>query len=182
MRKSFYVSVLAIGLAILISSCNGFTDVNSHEEYLDKVEEMFNGHVAQTILPQGGDFYENGVKYLLGTIVFSGDDSMTDRGTWKEFPIGNNKANCDRLEFKKGDQPSTIWLCYLTGDNTKMSDCEQDDVFMGVPIYKDKQGYYYRFSDGGTAIQLSCTKDSKGNWIFWDSLKAYYSFKRFTKQ
>ena len=146
---------------------------------------MFNGKVVQTVEMSLDriegvyyGFYLDGVKYFEIDIKYTkGKDGQKDK--WEPLPIGNNKASCELVKFDPDG--NSDWVCYFFTDNTKMSDCTQDDVFMGVPIYKDKQGYYYRFANDGKAVQLACTKDSKGKWIYWDCLKAHYHFKKWIR-
>lgn len=186
--KKVTISLLStMALCFLLLSCVQSTiREGSFYSKLYKVEETFNGHPVQTFYPQGS-YSEEGIytleEYVIyvvydNTYIFylnPEEDRVEGIEDWKRTPVSRKSPSVPCTFLGEIDK-MLAWECYLFTDDTKMSSCEQDDVFMGVPIYKDRKGYYYRFTDQGKAVELVCKKDSKGNWIYWDSLKAYYKY------
>jgi len=181
--------------------------IGGYKAILTKVVELFNEQPVQTFTPAGEDFYENGVKYLNGYIkknitqnpgALLTDMFLDGQMCFAWYPVPTNEKE-ELWETEDGtvlvhashaykpkyctkasedEYGNSVWLCYFFVDNTKMENCEWVDNFQGVSIYTDKDGYHYRFTDDGTAVQLSRVKDSNGKYVYWDSLAAYY---RYTK-
>lgn len=137
---------------------------------------MFNGEVAQSIAitTTNKPFVENGVTWLqpyVEFLVLQYGSEVASRNEVHDLPIGDAEAPCNLLWEKDG---YSVFECYFFTDNTKKENCEWFDNFMWVDIYQDKAGYLYRFGDDGTAVELSRIKNSKGQWVYWDCLRAYY--------
>ena len=178
MRKIFLFLMSFAALAVVVS-CSHIVQ-GSYRAKLYQVEEMFNGSVAQTITTEG-PFKENGVTWLQTYVSFviregakEFDGSRSYNYEVEEMPIGEVEAPCNLLWEKNGN---SVFECYFyTNKNKKKEDCEWFDNFMWADIYRDSRGYLYRFGEDGTAVELSRTKNSKGQWIYWDCLRAYYKF------
>lgn len=177
MRKIFLFLMSFVALAVVVS-CSHIVQ-GSYRAKLYQVEEMFNGSVAQTITTEGS-FKENGVTWLQTYVSFviregakEFDGSRSNNYEVEEMPIGDNKAPCNLLWEKNGN---SVFECYFFTDHTKKENCTWIDNFMWADIYQDNSGYLYRFGEDGTAVQLSRVKNSKGKWVYWDCLRAYYKF------
>jgi len=176
MRKTFLFLMSLTAMSVLFSCTNDVVE-GSYRAKLYQVDEMFNGEVAQTIVTDG-PFKENGITYIQRYVEFVmlggwGSGYAPSRYEVQKLPIGDNKASCNLLWEKSGN---SAFECYFFTDNTKKENCEWFDNFMWIDIYQDKAGYLYRFGEDGTAVELSRTKNSKGQWIYWDCLRAYYGY------
>lgn len=178
MRKTFLFLMSFVALAVVVS-CRPQIVEGSYIAKLYQVDEMFNGEVAQsiTITTTNKPFVENGVTWLqpyVEFLVLQDWSEAAPRHEVHDLPIGEVEAPCNLLwEDKNGN---SVFECYFFTDNTKKENCEWFDNFMWIDIYQDKAGYLYRFGEDGTAVELSRTKNSKGQWIYWDCLRAYYKF------
>jgi hypothetical protein len=178
MRRLILFFATVLSAVSLLCSCHTGDIVGGYYGELNKVEIMFNGKVVMTETVKGSDYFQDGVRYLNRYVIHAikqGDDALGhNEYVWDRVPVVNPKSEYELLSTSK--KKDTIWLCYFTTDKTKKENCDWDDNYQGASIYKDKDGYYYRFGDDGTAVQLALTQDSKGNWVYWDSLVAYYKY------
>ena len=178
MRKIFLFLMSFVALAVVVS-CRPQIVEGSYRAKLYQVDEMFNGEDAQSIAitTTNKPFVENGVTWLqpyVEFLVLQYGGEAASRNEVRDLPIGEVKAPCNLLwEDKNGN---SVFECYFFTDNTKKENCEWFDNFMWVDIYQDKAGYLYRFGDDGTAVELSRIKNNKGQWVYWDCLRAYYKF------
>ena len=179
MRK-FFLFFVSLAALTAISSCRPQIIEGSYIAKLYQVDEMFNGEVAQSIAitTTNKPFVENGVTWLqpyVSFMVLQSWGEAASRNEVHDLPIGDVEAPCNLLwEDKNGN---SVFECYFyTNKNKKKEDCEWFDNFMWADIYRDSRGYLYRFGDDGTAVELSRIKNSKGQWVYWDCLRAYYKF------
>lgn len=175
MRK-FFLFFVSLAAMTVISSCRPQYREGSYRAKLYQVDEMFNGEVAQSIAitTTNKPFVENGVTWLqpyVEFLVLQSWSEVAPRHEVHDLPIGDVEAPCNLLWEKDG---YSVFECYFFTDNTKKENCEWFDNFMWVDIYQDKAGYLYRFGDDGTAVELSRIKNSQGQWVYWDCLRAYY--------
>lgn len=178
MRK-IYLFLMSLAALAVVSSCT-VTVEGSYRAKLYQVDEMFNGEVAQSISTQG-PFKENGITWLREYVDFvitnTGPlavESITEYNV--SSPTGNAKDPCNLLWEKNGN---SVFECHFyTNTTTKKANCDWFDNFHWVDIYRDSRGYLYRFGEDGTAVELSRIQNSKGQWIYWDCLRAYYKFDK----
>ncbi|MBE6223038.1 MAG: hypothetical protein E7125_06230 [Bacteroidales bacterium] len=179
MRKFFFFLMSFAAMSVLFSCEPAGILEGSYTAKLYQVDEMFNGEVAQSIaITTDGPFKENGVTWLQQYVRFIAEERWDESSKKRivkyyvpKLPIGDNKASCNLLREELG---YSVFECYFFTDNTKKESCEWFDNFMWIDIYQDKAGYLYRFGEDGTAVELSRTKNSKGQWIYWDCLRAHY--------